>query len=250
MIISDRHKYLFVELPHTASTAISHELCEHYDGRPVLWKHAHRFEFLKMASAEQKKYAVIAGMRNPVDVVVTQYFKKKTNHQGFFTNPQHWRRNGGHVSDKDLEQFRFIQKDNADFATFFMKFYQLPYDSYGYPDPDDFDEVIRYEKLQEDFSGVLRRLGIEQVRPLPLVNKTSGKEADFWSYFPTHVQKRSTHVFGPYFMMWSYDFPSSWGKWHLSPLAANEFRLLGAAKKLRIRLLALKQNHPQKSIER
>ena len=68
MIISHKYKYLFVELPLTASTAVSKELRENYDGESILYKHATYHEFLKIASPEEKKYFVFSGMCNPLDM--------------------------------------------------------------------------------------------------------------------------------------------------------------------------------------
>lgn len=211
MIVSRQYEYLFVELPHTASTAISHELCEKYDGVEILHKHAHYHEFLEVATREERNYFVFAGIRNPLDVAVTLYFKKKTNHQGFFTNPIYWRKHGGHVSRSELEVFHFIQEEEADFPTCFKRFYKLPYDSWGSPSPDDFDFIIHYENLQQDFATVLDRLGIEQVRPLPLINKTEDK-GNYLSYYTPDIRDQARRIFGPYMRLWGYDFPSEWEK--------------------------------------
>ena len=35
MVISDTHKYIYVELPLTGSTAVSQELCELYEGKKI-----------------------------------------------------------------------------------------------------------------------------------------------------------------------------------------------------------------------
>ena len=90
MIISDEHKYVFVELPFTASTAISRELWEHYGGRRVLRKHSSYREFLKYASPEQRAYFVFSGMRNPLDEAVSLYVKLRTNHRNNYTKPMKW----------------------------------------------------------------------------------------------------------------------------------------------------------------
>ena len=55
MIISHKYKYLFIETPHTGSTAISNELQENYDGQRILHKHAYYFEFARQASEEERK---------------------------------------------------------------------------------------------------------------------------------------------------------------------------------------------------
>ena len=54
MIISHRHRYLFVEVPHTGSHSIAEQLIRHYDGEPILRKHANVTQFLGQAAAEEK----------------------------------------------------------------------------------------------------------------------------------------------------------------------------------------------------
>ena len=103
MIISHKHRYLFVELPHTASSAIRHELREYYDGVPILQKHSYYHQFLEIASEQEQRYFVFSTIRNPLDVTVTLYFKYKSNHKGAFTNPNRWKANGGDITDLELK---------------------------------------------------------------------------------------------------------------------------------------------------
>lgn len=77
--------------------------------------------------------------------------------------------------------------------------------------PRKYDHVIRYESIQADFSAFLNAVGAEQVRPLPVVNKTAEK-ADFASYYPREIHEAARYVFGPYMKEWGYDFPESWGQ--------------------------------------
>jgi hypothetical protein len=174
MVISQKHRYLFVELPNTASTAIRRELCEHYDGMPILRKHAYYSEFLKIASAEEKTYCVFSCIRNPLDVAVTVYVKYKTNHKGVYTDPEKTRM---HVllPRAALRRFNFIRSTGADFPTFLKRFYRFPYNDWSSLSHDKFDFVIRFENLQDDFAKVLELIGVEQKRSLPLVNPTQGK---------------------------------------------------------------------------
>ena len=87
MILSDEHRYLFIELPHTGTTAISRELQEHYGGRPILTKHARYHQFRKIATREQESYFVFSCIRNPAEEAVTRYFRYKTDHGGRYTVP-------------------------------------------------------------------------------------------------------------------------------------------------------------------
>lgn len=216
MIVSHRHRYVFVELPRTGSWAIHHELREHYDGVPVLEKHTPYHRFLRGATEEERGYFVFAGIRNPLDEAVSLYFWEKNDRAGHYTDPSKLRRRGGHVSKADLRRFRYLRERGADFATYFERFYRhwkihrYPYDNYTCLDHHRFDYVIRFERLQEDFSRVLDLLGIEPVRPLPVVNRTPGKEGDFRAFYPPEIRERAVRVFGPYMERWGYEFPPDW----------------------------------------
>jgi len=70
VIISHKYKYVFIGLPLAASTAISKELCEKYDGKPILSKHSIYQDFLKIATKEEKGYKVIACARNPLGFLI------------------------------------------------------------------------------------------------------------------------------------------------------------------------------------
>ena len=226
MVISDKHKYLFVELPHTGSTAISKELCENYDGVTILSKHARYNQFLKIATPERRRYFVFSCMRNPLDEAVSVYFRYKTNHKGRYTNPAKWKRNGGSVSDYSLKAFNFVHRNSADFPAFLKRFYRKPYDDWSNLAHKKFDFIIRFENLQGDFSKVLDLLGIKLVRPLTVVNKTAEKGVNFWFYYPPEIFDYARKIFGPFMKEWNYDFPSEWGEKPIPLLSQVEFRLL------------------------
>ncbi|MBK7896493.1 MAG: sulfotransferase family 2 domain-containing protein [Anaerolineaceae bacterium] len=231
MIISHKHRYIFIEMPHTASTGISRELCQHYDGEPILHKHAHYYEFLKLASPVEKTYFSFAGIRNPLDIAVTLFFKYKTNHQNFYTDQKYLQINGGHVSSQELREFHFITDNNASFSDYLLKFYRLPYDSWGSPRPHQFDFIIRYEYLQKDFAHLLHLLNIKQNRPLPTVNKTDQKPENFWSYYSPETYQQVQFVFGAYMKIWNYKTPISWGDFQITQLNYLTFKLLEMLRK-------------------
>lgn len=222
MIISSLHKYVFVELPHTATTSIRRELCAIYDGQEILAKHSPYHKFLKTANAEQKKYFVFSSLRNPLDVVVTKYLKIKTNHNGSYTKSEHWKRNGAWIPDYELKQFKFVQDNDADFPTFFKKYYKVPYDNWSCLAHKQFDFVMRYENVQDDFSKAIQLIGIEQKRPLPVVNKTREKK-DFISYYTPEIQEQAKRIFGPFMKKWGYEIPREWGD--SSDLGTSELQL-------------------------
>ena len=118
MVISHKHRsFVSLELPHTASTSIRRELCEYYDGTTILLKHASYKTFLKTATDEEKNYFVFSCIRNPLDNAVSVFFKLKTDHRGRFANPKQNKKR--RIRAKRI--YKFIQENNADFATYFLK---------------------------------------------------------------------------------------------------------------------------------
>ncbi len=209
VIISHAHKYLFVELPRTGSTAISKELRAHYDGEEILKKHATYRDFLVQASANEKNYFVFSGIRNPLDKILSLYFKYKTDQRGY-DNPEIFRRSNPMIAWLMRRQFRFVQSTDASFEEFFRKFYLVPYDDWSSLDHKHLNYVMHFERLSSDFAAVLEKLGLEPVRDLPVVNKTAERKGDFWSYYTPAIQRRAKWVFGPYFKRWGYEFPAEW----------------------------------------
>jgi hypothetical protein len=211
MVISDTHRYVFVELPHTASTAISAELCANYDGRKILRKHARYHEFLKWANADQRNYFVFSGVRNPLDETVSIYFKLLGNHKGNFSDPDRFADNGGWISDGKLHRYEYLRETSADFPAYFMRFFQAPYDNWSNLAHKSFDFVYRFESVVEDFDRILAAIGIQQDRPLPMLNKTSGRESHYLDYYVPEIRSRAIEVFGPFLRKWAYRFPADWG---------------------------------------
>jgi hypothetical protein len=213
VVISRKHKYVYVEMAHTASTAIGRELCEHYGGELILARGSTYRDFLKVATEEEKGYFVFSCLRNPLDIAVTKYFKYKTDHRNRRTDPVKVARRRGIGGAIDMRIFRFVRENQADFGTFFMKLYRMPYNSSACLDHRDFDYLMRFESLAADFAQVLKRIGVEQVRPLPRNNITAERERDFLTYYDSpRVVARAKRVFAIYMNEWGYEFPPEWGQ--------------------------------------
>jgi len=226
MIISHQHRYLFVELPRTGSTAIARELMKNYGGRKILYKHSTFQDFLRKATPEEKKYFVFSCIRNPLDEAVSRFFKLKTDHRGQFTNPEVIQRRWSIVSRLDRSISRFLRRTDADFPTFFKKCYRVTYNSWAHLSHKEFDCLLRFENLIADFDQALRRIGIEPIRPLPVLNQTNGRARDFASYYTPEIIPRAKKVFGPFLKEWGYQFPPHWGDAPLSWWNLFEFQFL------------------------
>jgi hypothetical protein len=209
MIISHRYRYIFIEVPLTGSWAIRQELCNYYGGEPILHKHATYEEFLHKATTHEKNYFSFATVRNPLDAAVSQFFKLKTNYKGVFTDSLAIAELL--VDQVDLKKFRFIQATNASFEDYFRRYHRRPYQTMMDRSVKRLSYVIRYERLQEGFSEVLQILGLEQVQPVPVVNKTPGRCPDWQSYYTPGIIEQAKHKFGPCMRRLGYQFPVEWG---------------------------------------
>jgi hypothetical protein len=220
MIISHQHRYLFVELPRTGSTAVRRELRAMYDGEPILHKHATYEEFLAIATEDERRYFVFSAIRNPLDDAVSRFFKFQTDHKGRYTDPDR-RPKHKPLLNRVLDQsaFRYVRRGQGSFAAFLRRYYPLPFDTWASLSHARFDFVMRFERLGDDFAEALRRIGIEPLRPLPVANRTGARDEDFTSYFDAAARRHARRVFGPYMRRWGYAFPEDWGveppnRWH------------------------------------
>jgi hypothetical protein len=211
MVISDKYKYVFVELPRTGTTAISKELVENYDGQTILWKHAPLNKFLEQASDEQRNYFKFACIRNPVDRTFSLYNKIKNDHGGEFSilketrfkNLQAW---------YFYRQYLYIKENNASFVQYLKRFYSTsPYDDWITLDFSSLDSIIRFEHLNQDFKRTLEQIGIQPIRDLPATNKTVKSSALSNEISPRDM-KDLNQSFGVYLSKMGLEFPDGLGK--------------------------------------
>ena len=241
MVIDARYKFVFVELPLTATSAISKEIREMYGCEPALNKHATYDDFLRKATDEEKKFKTIGSIRNPADQTVSMYFKYKNDLDERFSSGR--KRPGKFLrkslaKNRDRERYQYIIKNNASFETYFLKFFKWPYSNWSLLRHKQFDYVIRFESLNEDYKKVFTAVGVPVQRDLPQANKTPEKKKDFWSYYESDkAKRRAKFVFGPFMRYWGYTFPESWSNikepWYTAPL----YHVLNVPRKLYWRYL-------------
>lgn len=198
MIISHKHKYVFIQLAKTASSAIARELCKYYSGEPILWKHARYEDFMKIATPNEKKYFIFSGIRNPLDIIVSLYFLMKIGREKNRTK-------------NNYNQYKFIVLNNSNFQTFFRKYYSRTiYNNWKTKKFHKLNYIYKYENLQNEFDIILKKLNIKKIRPLPLNNKTPNKNLKFEIYYTKYIQLRTIICFEKYMKKWGYKFPKSW----------------------------------------
>ena len=213
MVISEKHKYVFIEVPRTGTSAISEELCSVYDGQRILRKHSSYWNFLAKMRFEANKYTVLSCIRNPMDSIVSLWFKLRNKQKNPFKKSASL---GMAIGDSYFKkQYKFSQVVENNFSDYFLKFYQWPYNDMSISH-NAIDFIIRFENLQEDFDKWLSIMKIEKVRDVPHFNPTVERSKSFWHYYEKRTWQRAFHVFGPYFNNWGYKFPEYWGKANIS----------------------------------
>ena len=233
MVLSDKHKYVFIELPFTASTAISRELRECYDGRKILVKHANYTQFLMGANQEQKQYFSFSGVRNPLDEAVSRFLKLKSNPQTVYEEP--W------VTPQIRRRYKWVSENDRSFSDYFFRYFRFPFENWASLDHKRMDYVYRLENVVDEFDTILRRIGIEPLRSLPVRHKTAGK-APWKEYYPPHTRSRAAFVFGPFMNRWGYSFPEEWGIQGVPQNAEIIYRGKVVTKNAARRLLAMRRS--------
>jgi len=206
VIISEKYKYLFIETPHTGSTAISAELIELYDGRSILSKHASYYDFKSHFGLRAENFFIFSAVRNPIDEAASVFLKFVGNHKGNYTDDHKLLDYGGWVSARKRRIFKETAHDD-DFRAFLSRFYKLPFTTAINVNQHFCHKILRFESLEADFFNVLKDLGVEAQRPLPVLNSTDNKKAaNEWvrSVDPELYIKK----FGPFMREWGYRLPN------------------------------------------
>ena len=150
-------------------------------------------------------------LRNPMDIIVSVYFKMKLNPKGNFTNPKLFKENGGHITKSQRAEYNFIKDNNSTFQQYFLRFYKTPYDNLFSITSDHCDFIIQYKNINKDYVLALEKAGINNPTPFAEKNKTIGKDKDLLFYYSNDVRDRAIKVFGPFMKKYNLDFPISWG---------------------------------------
>jgi hypothetical protein len=229
LIISHKYKYLFIEIPETASWAIRKELCKNYNGEPTLHKHASYIEYCRNASKNHLAYFVFATVRNPLDCLVSRYIKLKFPKVSGSTTELI----DELIADySDFKKHQDVHKNNLSFGQYFQKYHKRPISEMIDFSADRLDYVIRYENLQDDFSKVLKMLKIDQVGIIPVLNKSKGKNKPYLDYYEPEIVAQAKHVCGPFMKKWGYDFPNNWGSSGVTFFDEIQYVLLTYLKKI------------------
>ena len=236
MIVSHDHRFLFVQVPQTGSTAVGKELVDNYGAEYVLMKHSTVVEARLALGSRIRGYRVFSSVRHPIDQAVSSYFKLKTDHRG--TNAR-----DAEASGSRSDRVKAVEQGEVDVSTYiedvvarhtFAPVWVLSQRSSEF--------VLRFERIVEDFDEMLRRLGITPCRTLPVRNETSRPRDDV-------MTQVTPAAFRPFMAEWGYELsgapvPIRQRCAYRSIPIAKQIRRLDRIPKLR-RILASGAHHGQ-----
>ncbi|WP_342075677.1 sulfotransferase family 2 domain-containing protein [Yoonia sp. SS1-5] len=208
MIVSDTHKFVFVQIPHTGSTGLGRLLVEQYGGREILRKHSYLDELKTAFPDIYRDYYIIGGVRNPLDDRVSSYFKLKSDHMGLYS---------GQLKDKKAipggkrtrKMHQLILEKDLSFSDYFVQFVPLVYWNPISIQQQRYNQIYRFESLDADMLAFSKAIGVDPII-LPKSNKTAGRDTDFTQYYDTRAQEHARKIFTPFMDAFGYDFPDDW----------------------------------------
>ncbi len=164
MIISHRHRFVYVQVPQTGSTALGDWMIEHLDGLDVLRKHTTLAEARRVLGVHIEGYLVVASVRDSIDQFVSSFYKIVRDREAEGVEPGRsasraartsWASSGAPTLD--------------DYVTTFVRRVHAPA---WVACIRRADLVIRYEQFDADVGEMARRLGVTDVPPVPVMNTT------------------------------------------------------------------------------
>ena len=152
-------------------------MIELYDGESIFAKHTNIQAAIKSNGIDIIEYFVFAVYREPIEIMKSIYSKYKNNSKGVYTDEKYLIQNGGHILKKAVNMYHRIQSENISFKSFLKLNNKLfvPYDNVFSINEKHLNFVIEFKTLSEDFKQVLSKIGVEQIRDLPVYNKTKNK---------------------------------------------------------------------------
>jgi hypothetical protein len=231
-VLSRRRGYLFLMAPRTGCTAIGERvLIPHLDGeyfpptnvldgngRPVVpQKHASLAELTRhglLAEEEAASLFKFTTVRNPFDSMVTLYVTMRTRYKDLVDDPSSFVRPRSRMGKmiRVAEEYPFEEWLEHKFHFSGPKgrirrvlgIYPKPRHMYqAYIDGADY--VMRYERLQEDFNEVLRRLGASEPIVIPRHNVTEGKD-HYRAFYTPRARRIVERAFAPDLERFDYAF--------------------------------------------
>ncbi len=170
MLVSHRHRLVFVQVPQTGCTAVGEWMTEHLDAVSVLRKHSTLSQAKRVLGSEIDGYLVVASVRDSLDQFVSSFHKlerapirgKSAGWPRANTAARaRWASEGERTLDDYID--RWVRRVHAPVYVLSLR---------------ECDVVIRYERLQEDVAQLSERIGAGRLPEVPTVNETDRVRRD------------------------------------------------------------------------
>lgn len=225
-IICSRYRLLFIQAPRTGCTAIEKLLVDHFGGESlpsddilgdegfvrVGRKHCTIRQLLReglIPPDYQDRYTTVTTVRNPFDSLVSFYVKKRETYQERLKDPDSWiHRVRGYVEDMEycrthtFEQWLFKRYQVGPLNRLLGRGHRSLSGRYT----DGVSKVMRFERLQEDFTAMMWELGIEGDVTIPNVNATRQRRNSYQQYYTPEARRLVEYVFKPELDRYGYTF--------------------------------------------
>jgi hypothetical protein len=164
---------VFVGIPFSASSAITKELIENYEGEFILSKHTNIPTLINELEININKYFVFGVYRSPIEILKSRYNKLRNNPCNRFSDKKYLRKNGGFVSEKAQRLSKLIREKNLTFIEYFeINFKILPYNNEFTLNAPFLNYIIDFNNLKIDFTNALKQIGLKNESFLNKLNKT------------------------------------------------------------------------------
>ncbi|MDZ7813829.1 MAG: sulfotransferase family 2 domain-containing protein [Ideonella sp.] len=224
-VYSETLRYLFLASPQTGSKAIKKTLIEQFQGKqiPETGKHKNGKQVLKkhhttlkmllnselLTQAQIDQAFKFTGVRNPFDLLVSRYMKHRARHTSQSEDPD-WARQNPDLAARAKQAFdlpfpEWVQAVHADVVAADRDFKgPLLY-------LEGADYVIRFERLQEGFDEVLRKIGVEGQHVVAPYNVTTervegSQKKDYRELYDDASKALVQKLYGPVLDRFGYSF--------------------------------------------
>lgn len=199
VIVSNEHRFVYVQVPQTGSSAIGSWMVEHLDGVEVLRKHTTLPQARRLLGSSIDGYLVIASVRDSLDQFVSSYFKTLnrpptgTGSGGWFglratsTARVQWAQSGSPTLDTYIDQF--VRRPHSPVYTLSLR---------------KADLVLRYEAIELASQHVAEAIGVGALPPVPQVNSTDRVRSDLAELASAERCERVVRYHRPYRHEWGY----------------------------------------------
>lgn len=212
--------------PRTACSATGKVLCEKLGGEyipsqdivesdgkfKVQKKHSTLNELVDnqlISREELSDYLKFTCVRNPYDLVVSEYVKRKTTYQPLLDDPNSWI----HKVPGYIDGMEFCK--NHTFEEWVIYRYQVNsldrlrgkgHKSIFNKFTNGVDELMKFENLQVDFKKILSKAGISDSINIPLYNKTPEKDKKYHEYYTKKAKNIVEYAFREELEKYQYSF--------------------------------------------